>query len=184
MGLSIRCTILIRAFLLVAMMVSATAPAVAAPQRTEAQAVIVTPLSFFKVDDLIFGRILPSATAGTVTIAPTGVRTKTGGVTLFNGGGEQPSRFAGRGAPNQTVAISLTSTPNRLTRVGGTQTMTLSTFVIGSTPTVVLSGTSQLFTINNTSGIFNFPVGATLAVGANQVPGNYAGTFVITLNYQ
>ena len=184
MGLSIRCTILIRAFLLVAMMVSATAPAVAAPQRTEAQAVIVTPLSFFKVDDLIFGRILPSGIAGTVTVDPSGVRTKTGGVTLFNGGGEQPSRFAGRGAPGQVVAISLTSAPNRLTRVGGTQTMALSTFVIGSTPTAVLTGTARNFRINNTSGIFNFPVGATLAVGANQVPGNYAGTFVITLNYQ
>lgn len=165
-------------------MLGLATPASAAPQRTEAQAVIVTPLSFFKVDDLIFGRILPSATAGTVTIAPTGVRTKTGGVTLFNGGGEQPSRFAGRGAPGQTVAISLTSTPNVLTRVGGTQTMALSTFVIGSTPTVVLTGTSQFFVINNTSGIFNFPVGATLAVGANQVAGDYAGTFVITLNYQ
>lgn len=165
-------------------MLGLATPASAAPQRTEAQAVIVTPLSFFKVDDLIFGRILPSATAGTVTVAPTGVRTKTGGVTLFNGGGEQPSRFAGRGAPGQTVAISLTSSPNVLTRVGGTQTMALSTFVIGSTPTVVLTGTSQFFNINNTSGNFNFPVGATLAVGANQVAGDYAGTFVITLNYQ
>ncbi len=184
MGVVIRCLELVRATMVAAIMIGMAVPAYAAPQRTEAQAVIVTPLSFFKVDDLIFGRILPSATAGTVTVAPTGVRTKTGGVTLFNGGGEQPSRFAGRGAPGQTVAISLTSTPNVLTRVGGTQTMTVSTFVIGSTPTVVLTGTSQLFVINNTSGIFNFPVGATLAVGANQVAGDYEGTFVITLNYQ
>lgn len=184
MALSHYLRVLLQGIVLAAMMLGVSAPAIAGPQRTEAQAVIVTPLSFFKVDDLIFGRILPSSTAGTVTVAPDGVRTKTGGVTLFNGGGEQPSRFAGRGAANQIVAISLTSTPNRLTRVGGTQTMTLSTFVIGSTPTVVLTGTNQFFRINNTSGIFNFPVGASLAVGANQVAGNYAGTFVVTLNYQ
>jgi Domain of unknown function (DUF4402) len=184
MGFTHYSKILFQGIVLAAMIFGASTSAVAAPQSTEAQAVIVTPLSFFKVDDLIFGRILPSATAGTVTVDPTGVRTKTGGVTLFNGGGEQPSRFAGRGAPGQIVAISLTSTPNVLTRVGGTQTMALSTFVIGSTPTVVLTGTNQFFQINNTSGIFNFPVGATLAVGANQMAGNYAGTFVVTLNYQ
>ena len=42
---------------------------------------------------------------------------------------------------------------------------------------------SPRFTIASALGNYNFPVGATLEVGANQTPGDYSGTFTITLNY-
>ena len=56
-------------------------------------------------------------------------------------------------------------------------------FEIGSTPTAILSTTPTRFTIASALGNYNFPVGATLEVGANQTPGDYSGTFTITLNY-
>ncbi|MFM9853841.1 MAG: DUF4402 domain-containing protein [Sphingomonadaceae bacterium] len=166
-----------------AMMLGGGSSAWAASATAPSQAVLVAPLSFFVVDELDFGRILAGATAGTVVIAPSGARTSTGGVTLINSPTAQPVNFAGRGRQNQIVAISLATTPNRLTRIGGTQTMVLDTFVIGSTPTAPITTAPTQFRIAGPGGVFNFPLGATLRVGANQTPGNYAGTFVITLNY-
>jgi hypothetical protein len=153
-----------------------TAPAIA-------KSVIVSRLSFLNAEELEFGSLLAGTTAGTVTVSPTGVRTATGGVTLV-GGLVQPARFAGQGSVNQTVLISLTTSPSTLQRVGGTETMMLDQLVIGSTPTAVLTTTPQAFRITSPTGIFNFPIGGRLSVNANQVPGDYVGTFAVTLNYQ
>ncbi len=160
----------------------AAAQAVAATGRAEA--VVVTNLSFFKVDDIVFGSLIPGPTAGTVVLAPDGTRTRTGGVTLATGATPQPASFAGRGANNQRVAISVTSNTVTLTRVGGGGTMTMDTFIIGSTPTAQLTTVPLAFRINSPTGIFQFPVGATLRVKANQAPGKYVGTFAVTLQYQ
>ncbi|HZG32609.1 MAG TPA: DUF4402 domain-containing protein [Sphingopyxis sp.] len=46
-----------------------------------------------------------------------------------------------------------------------------------------MSTTPTRFRITSPLGNYNFPVGATLEVGANQAPGDYAGSFTITLNY-
>jgi spore coat protein U-like protein len=162
----------------------ATAPAAhAQSSAARAKTVVVSRLSFLNAEELEFGSLLAGTTAGTVTVSPGGVRTKTGGVTLV-GGLVQPARFAGRGSLNQTVLISLTASPSTLRRVGGTETMVLDQLVIGSTPTAVLTTTPQAFRITSPTGIFNFPIGGRLSVNANQVPGDYAGTFAVTLNYQ
>jgi Domain of unknown function (DUF4402) len=148
-----------------------------------AKTVVVSRLSFLNTEELEFGTLLAGPTAGIVIVSPTGARTATGGVTLV-GGLVQPARFAGRGSLNQTVLISLTASPATLQRTGGTETMTLDQLVIGSTPTVVLTTTPQSFRITSPTGIFNFPIGGRLSVNANQVPGDYVGTFSVTLNYQ
>ena len=158
-------------------------PATAATTTGTAKAVIVKNLSFFDVEDLEFGAFLSGATAGTVVVTPANVRTATGGVTLVGGPISQPARFAGKGTINQLVAISMQSTPTTITRVGGTQTMIVETYVIGSTPTAVLTTVPTNFRITGVAGIFNFPIGATLRVNANQTPGDYVGTFSVTLNY-
>ena len=62
--------------------------------------------------------------------------------------------------------------------------MTVSQFEIGSTPTAVITTSPTRFRIASTNGQFNFPMGAQLAVGANQAAGTYSGTFSVTLNYQ
>lgn len=151
---------------------------------TDAEAVIVRQLSFFKVDDLAFGRIIPGTTAGTVVLAPSGARTATGGARLATGGLVQPAAFAGKGDFNQIVAISMTATSATLTRQGGSDTMSIDTFIIGSTPTAQLTTAPLAFRIANLSGIFQFPLGATLRVKANQPAGTYAGAFAVTLDYQ
>ena len=162
------------------------APAVAAPayaQQTaqgQSEAIVLRPLSFFKVNDLSFGDIIPSNAAGTVTLEPDGSRSRTGGVTLAGDGGE-PARFTGLGSLNREVNISLGS--NTIWLNGPGVRMRARTFEIGSTPTAVLSTSPTRFRITSPLGVYNFPVGATLEVGANQAPGDYSGTFTITLNY-
>ena len=157
-----------------------TSPAFA-QSDAEAKAIVLRPLGFFKVDDLEFGSLLASNAAGTVRIQPSGTRTATGGVTLV-GTGHTPARFAGLGAPNQQVLISLSS--NAIFITGPGPRMRVRNFEIGSTPTAILSTSPSRFRINTPTGAYNFPLGATLEVGANQPPGDYAGTFTITLNYQ
>jgi hypothetical protein len=162
------------------------APAAASPALAqgsapgEAEAIVLRPLSFFKVNDLDFGDIIPSATAGTVTIEPDGSRSRTGGVTLAGNGGE-PARFAGLGSFNRQVNISLGS--NMIWITGPGVRMRVRDFEIGSTPTALLSTTPTRFRITSPLGNYNFPVGGTLEVGANQASGDYSGTFTITLNY-
>lgn len=163
-----------------------TAPAIATPvqaqqtAQSQSEAIVLRPLSFFKVNDLDFGDIIPSNAAGTVTIAPDGSRSRTGGVTLAGNNGA-PARFAGLGSFNRQVNISLGS--NMIWLTGPGIRMRARTFEIGSTPTAVLSTSPTRFRITSPLGNYNFPVGATLEVGANQAPGVYNGTFTITLNY-
>lgn len=162
------------------------APAAASPalaQTTaqgDAEVIILRPLSFFKVDDLDFGSIIASGTAGTVRLYPDGSRTATGGATLAGNGGS-PARFAGLGSPGRQVNIALGA--NQIFITGPGAPMRVRNFEIGSTPTAILSTTPTRFTISSALGNYNFPVGATLDVGANQTPGDYSGTFTITLNY-
>lgn len=152
-----------------------------AVEQGQSQVGVVTPLSFIQTEELHFGQIFASNTAGTVTVAPDGSRTRTGGVTLF-GTIHQPAEFAGMGVFNQRVQVSLGS--NTIFLTGPGVRMRARTFVIGSTPTAVLTTTPRVFRIGGPTGAFRFPVGATLEVGANQAPGTYRGTWTITLNYQ
>ena len=165
-----------------AAMVSALpAHAQLARAKNDAEVVVVRPLSFIEVGSLHFGNIISRNTAATVTVDPTGTRTATGGVTLI-GNGQHAAEFAGMGTPNQRVDISVGAASIWLTGPG--TRMRARNFTVGSTPTAVLTTTPQRFRIASTNGIFQFPVGATLDVGANQLPGIYRGTWTITLQYQ
>ncbi len=160
-----------------------TAPACAAAGSGTSNAAVVSRLSFFSTTDMDFGTIVRGTGSGTVVMAPTGVRTATG-VTLIGGNGTAAA-FVGRGTFNQIVSISMVASPITITRVGGTETMQVGTFVIGSAPTtVILTTTPLLFRIGSANGIFGFNVGATLTVNPNQAEGNYQGSFAIVLNYQ
>ena len=165
-----------------ALMTAPAAPAAfaQASAQGEAEAIILRPLSFFKVNDLDFGDIIASTNAGTVRVYPDGTRTRTGGVTLAGNSGE-PARFAGLGSYNRQVNISLGA--NNIWITGPGQQMRVRDFEIGSTPTAILSTSPTRFRITTPLGNYNFPVGATLEVNANQAPGDYSGTFTITLNY-
>ncbi len=155
-------------------------PAAAAPGSATSKAIVLQPLSFFLVQDLHMGDIIPGAAGGTVRLLPTGTRTSTGSIVL-SGSSHQPARFAGLGTPNEQISITISANSIPLTGPGAP--MTLSLFEIGSSPTVILSTNPSYFRISSALGNYNFPVGATLTVGANQTPGTYAGTFSLTLNY-
>lgn len=158
----------------------ASNPAFADTKTGNAEITVVRPLSFVIDDNLDFGSLIPGTTAGTVTMTPTGTRTATNGIVLV-GGGHSPATFSGQGTFNQRVDISLGA--NSIFITGPGAPMRVRTFVVGSTPTAVLTTTPTRFRIAATNGIFTFPLGATLEVGANQAPGKYTGNWSITLNY-
>lgn len=153
-------------------------PAHAANQTGTATTVIVRPNSLVKVDDLDFGTIASGPTAGTVTVnAVTGARSTTGGATAV-GAVSQRATFQGTGGILLITVSGDTSVT--LTRAGGGGTMTASLVRAATTSGggVALLGGTLL-----PSGVQTYYVGGTLNVGANQAPGDYSGTFQLTVNY-
>jgi hypothetical protein len=101
-----------------------------------------------------------------------GSLTTTGAVTPA-GTGAHPASFTGTGSRNSVVLIRLPKNPITLTRVGGTETMTVSNWTLdGSTNRKIPP-----------SDTFDFAVGATLNVAAGQMDGTYAGSFSVTVQY-
>ncbi|HEV7233396.1 MAG TPA: DUF4402 domain-containing protein [Sphingorhabdus sp.] len=164
------------------MLALAMLPTMARAQTVPAdgQVAIVTPLSFIQVRDLDFGRVIPSATAGTVTISATNIRSSTGGVTVI-GNDFRVARFAGRGVVLQRVRIRIT--PSAISLTGPGAPMTVDNFTIGPDSSLLQLGTSPNYIIQSLSGVFWFNVGGRLSVNANQAPGTYSGTFTATLDY-
>ncbi len=161
----------------------------------QTQAVVVSPLSVVKVQDLDFGRIVPRPTAGTVT-----VDTVTGGCVVTGAimqvGTCRLARFDGMGTKNMNARISLTSVVD-LTGPG--QTMVLDNVILGPNSTISLTGNSNAngkgvgltkggngarYSITTNSGIYSLYVGGRLNVNANQAPGVYTGSISITVQYQ
>jgi hypothetical protein len=139
-----------------------------------ASATIVTPIALAKTQDMNFGNVAVSATAGTVVLTPAGTRSSTGGVTLPTTAGTVTSAsFTVTGAPNYTYSITLPSTATTIT--SGVNNMTVNTFTSNPTPTGLLNG----------SGTQTLKVGATLNVSASQPAGAYtaATPFSVTVNY-
>jgi hypothetical protein len=161
-----------RLLLLAMMSLSAPAAAGAATRSANGEADVLNPLSVIKNADLNFGTLVVSG-AGTAVIDPvSGTETTTGAVTP-SGTAAHPALFTGTGSKNSVVHIRLPTAPITVTRVGGTQTMTVSTWTTDA-PTNLKVPPSSTFT---------FAVGATLNVAAGQVPGTYTGTFNVTVQY-
>jgi Domain of unknown function (DUF4402) len=170
--------------LAVAVLAAATAPVRAETEQLGTQISVVSPGAFFKVDDLDFGLIAASSLAGTVTVAPTGARTSTGGVVLI-GNDHHPAQFAGMKPtqPNRPVRMRVGSNTIQITGPGAP--MTVSLFRGNTNPAQVLTTTPRNFQVQQASnGAFALFVGATLNVNANQAPGTYTGTWQLTLDYQ
>ena len=163
-------------------------PGQAAAQRVTAtgtaQATIVEPLGLVKVQDLRFGRIAVNAAAGTVTVdADSGACTATSGIIATGGCGF--GQFAGQGARKLTVRIQVPATVT-LTGPAGS-TMVADTITIGATPDLAFLGTTggnPRYQISSNSGIFTFRLGGRLSIAANQRPGQYSGTYSVTVQYQ
>ena len=140
-----------------------------------ATAEVIMPIGLVNKTPLLFGSVIPTGTAGTVTInANTGGRSASN-VDLLPVSAD-PLRSIGTanfdvsGEPGFSYSITL---PGSINIVSGANSMTVDMF----TDKAVNLGTLSA------SGADAFSVGATLHVGATQPPGTYAGTFNATVTY-
>lgn len=143
------------------------AAANAATASASAQAKILKQITVNKLTDLQFGTIVTGAAASTVAIAPAGGLTC--GAGLVCSGATSAASFSIGGTTGQVATISV---PASVTlNDGAGNSMTASLAASAATTTLV-------------AGAGSFSVGGTLSVGANQVDGDYAGTFNATVDYQ
>ncbi len=173
--------VIFSAFALVSFAINSNAQATAS---AEAFATIVTPISITQVDDLNFGNIAVSASAGgTVTLVPGATATRTlggTGLTLPNVTGTvTAAEFDVAGTANYTYAITL-PTNGTVSLTGPGAAMAANSFTAYTTTNATISGTGTL----DGSGDDVLRVGATLTVAAAQVAGAYSSTaFDVTVNY-
>lgn len=125
------------------------------------------------LNDLNFGNLTVTA-AGTAVIDPnTDVLTMTGGVTRV-GGFPYAALFESVSPVKGVVIVRIPRNPVTVTRVGGTESMTVNNWTI--------NGGSGNRTVNAREP-FEFKVGGTLNVNANQAEGFYIGTFTVDVQY-
>jgi hypothetical protein len=150
----------------------AAAGTVMPDQNATGRAIVLRALTLLKVEDMDFGWLTVTGT-GTATINPiSGAVSTTGGV-LAVGGAPQPAWFVGAASRNTPIKIRIPTKPITLTRVGGTETMSLSAWTLDG-PADRKTGPERAF---------NFKVGGTLTVAAGQAEGVYVGTFNVDVQY-
>jgi hypothetical protein len=140
-----------------------------------ATATVASALSITAATALGFGSFVPDTSAATVVIAPqsTSFRSRTGNISLLDSGAGAPSTVSVSGAPNMSFSVNLPTTPVSLFGPNSSaMTMTNFTSNLGAAKGTVGGG-----------GTASFLVGATLNVGASQVPGSYTGSFSVTVSY-
>ena len=162
--------------LLAALALAAPVPAHAAPvppdKNATATAAITRPASVRKMNDLYFG-YLAVTTAGTAVVDPnTDTMTTTGGV-IHVAGLPYAALFEAVSPVKNVVLIRIPKNAATLTRVGGTETMTVDTWT--------LAGSANRNVVAREP--FEFKVGGTLHVNANQVEGLYVGTFTVDVQF-
>lgn len=122
--------------------------------------------------ELAFGRFA-AISAGAVTVGTSGARSASGGVVLLVSAGT-PARFTiSDKTPANANLVYIISLPGGASISDGGATMALTDFVSSPAGAGLLSGGTQVLL-----------VGATLHVGPGQRPGNYSGSFPITIEYQ
>jgi hypothetical protein len=154
------------------LLVPAAAFAAPVAKGAPAEVGILSPLSVIKRADLDFGTLVVSG-AGTAVIDPVSSAESVTGPIVTAGTAAHPAKFAATGSKNAVALIRLPKNPINVTRVGGTETMTVTDWTQDGT-------TNRRIPISDT---FDFLVGATLNVGATQAEGTYTGTFTVTVQY-
>lgn len=130
---------------------------------------IVSPVTLEKQDDLNFGTILaPTDSAKTITMATNSTRSGDSSILVGTDVGKAGS-FKVTGASGQSMTISVTDST---TLSGAGDAMTVNNFVTEPESTLTLEGTEG-----------QIKVGADLTVGMNQAPGDYTGTYNVTVSY-
>lgn len=146
----------------------------AATATGNSTATIIDALTIDEDVVLNFGVIVPGTGAANVVLTPAGGVTCGIGLSCLAGTAAAGAfTVTGLGGAGITVGVSA---PTNLTGPGAP--MALSALTTSAAPT------GNLTLSAGPSGTATFTVGGTLAVGASQVAGTYAGTYTVTANYQ
>lgn len=159
----------------------------AVSSTSTATSTVIAPIAIAKAADLSFGKFAPSATAGTVIVNTSGVRSKTGGVVLSTAGSTvTAAKFDVSGEKGATYSISwsgvtaLTDTASTAT-TKPTMTFTKHTALAANGTTSTTDITSG--TLDATTGAQSIFLGGTLDVAASQPAGTYTGDITATVEY-
>lgn len=136
---------------------------------------VIAPISLVNTGskNLDFGTISRSSASGSVTVTADGLRSSSGGVSILTSSLFSAAPFSVSGENNSSFNITLPDNDDvKMIRTGGTEEMEVTNFTHNSG--LVLSG----------SGTATFSVGATLNLDADQVAGDYTGSFNVTIAYQ
>lgn len=125
-------------------------------------------LTMSETQALDFGTVSTN-TADTVIISPAGIISSQNGSNILNGTGSA-GRFTAVGSTNAAVTISFTG--GVLNGIGSDMSINNLVHDSGDTPSF------------DTDGTLSFGVGGSLNINDNQLPGIYAGTYVVSVNYQ
>lgn len=134
-------------------------------------ALALAPMLIINTQPLTFGKFV-AGSGGTLTASPAGGRSASGGVTLVPSGPGAAAQFSVSGDPNLTYAIGLPIN-GAVSLSSGANNMAVNNFTSTPGPTGMLGG----------GGTQALSVGATLSVGAGQPPGNYTGSFNVSVDY-
>ena len=133
---------------------------------------IMTAITLTESQELHFGDIVAQQASFDVKMSAEGERT---GAATFGSDEGKEGIFTITGEGNAAYKVTFGGNAT-LTRTGGTETMTVTDFIttLGSTNKGNLDA----------NGAGTFGVGATLEVGATQEPGEYKGTYKVTVTYE
>ena len=131
-------------------------------------------ITFDNTSGLSFGSF-SAGTGGTVSVSTSGGRSKSGGVVLVSSSAGTAAQFTitSTSTKNTTYSITLPANGTVVLKNSNNNTMLLNNFLSNpTTPSNINKNTPQTLS-----------VGATLVVGNAQAPGNYTGSFAVTVNY-
>jgi len=143
--------------------------------HTTASANISVPLQLDKSEDMSFG-LIAANNGGEVTLNFDGTREITSGDVAFvpgHTGDVHAASFEAKGHPHSDVQILF---PSTMEISNGSETMTLT--LLSSV------GTSANLFDNPPANRLFFEMGAVLEIGSDQAPGEYEGTFNISVVYE
>jgi hypothetical protein len=144
-----------------------------------AKGTVVQPVSLIWQQDLDFGTVVSTATAGDVAIdANTGGRTVGGGVVPVASFPGDRGLFQGAGAVGQTVQLTLSAPTTLVSTTNPADLIVVNSMVLDTCNCTVDSR------VIGPSGVFMVGVGGDFAIGANQAAGLYRSHFDVTAVYQ
>lgn len=168
-------------FLLVVILGSLSSLMAANPSASASVDVELVPtLSIAKSADMHFGRVsLNGNGAGVLVLGVDGTVQTTNLYVSQSGSSITPTAavFAVDGVPSANYTVSLPSSPVLLTKVGSTETMSVSDF------TVKLASKEAGTMSGSVTTDKSFAVGATLRIPQTQSEGRYQGTFSVSISY-